>query len=114
MRGEAFECGAVLQIEWAPIEATDRDGGRELAVQEDRYADQGSHSGLADRRHRGRIGGIVVDHDRRARAQHGADDPHLRGSVYADDALAGPRTCGDVELLAAANVNGRVLGVGEE
>ena len=83
-------------------------------MQEDRDADQRSHPDVADGRDGRRIGGVVIDRHRRSRAQHGPDDAHLGGRMDTDDAFTRAGAGGDVELFAAANIDGRVVRVREE
>ena len=114
MRGEAFERGAVQGVERSSVEPTHGDRRRELAVKEDRDADQRPQADVADRWDGRRVGGVIVDRDRGAGPQHGADDPHLGGRMDTDDALTRAGAGGDVELFAAANVDRRVVRVHEK
>jgi len=107
--GEAFKSGAVVGVERTALEATDGDRGCELAVEEDRDTDQRSQSDVADRRNGRGIRGVVVDGDGRPGAQDRADDPQLGRRVEPHDPLAGTGACRDVELVAAADVDGGVV-----
>src|SRR6185503_12470865 len=112
MGRESFERGLVLGVERTQIQTADSDRRRELAVHEDRYADQRADSDIADRGDRSRVLRVILNGDGRAAAQHGPDDADLRRGVDPDDSLAGARTGRDVELLASTKVDRGVVGVG--
>ena len=114
MRREAFERTHVVLVERTHLQPTDRERRGDLALHDDRYADDRPHADVLDRWDRGRVGGVVRPRDGAARPQHGADDADASGGMDADRALAGARAGDDRELVAAAPVDRRVVRVDEE
>ena len=114
MRREPFEGAPVVSVERSAVKAPHCDRRSELAVEEDGYADERMETDVAHRRHGRGLVGVVVHGHGRAATQYRTDDAHMCGRVDANDAFAGSGTGRDVELLAAPDIDRRVVRVGEK